>query len=59
METSNSQYEEQFALLNSKIDQVLNILRPVVEEVAAEEAMVEEVLEEKVKTPKKSASKKK
>lgn len=58
-EVSCPNYGEQFALLNSKIDQVLNILKPVVAEVEAEEALVEEVLEEKVKTPKKSASKKK
>lgn len=58
VENPQAKYEEQFALLNSKLDRVLNILIPVVAEVEAEE-VVEEVLEDEEKAPKKSTKKKK
>ncbi len=62
-EGSEPQYKQQFEVLNSKLDKILNILLPIATEVEAElESVVdEEVVEKKVKvkTPKKSASKKK
>lgn len=68
--SSTSQYEQQFALLNSKLDQVLKILTPIIRPegelqstsiaAEAEEAEVEpEEIVEPANTSKKSSSKEK
>lgn len=51
-EAANPQYEEQFALLSSKLDKILQILTPIAAEVEAEEN-VEEAAEQ---TPEESES---
>lgn len=59
-EESRSRHEEQFALLNQKVDQILNILMPIAAQVEEAEANIPQEVEiekEEVKAPKKSRRK--
>lgn len=57
-EESKSRHEEQFALLNQKVDQILNILMPIAAQVEEAETDIPEEAEvqtEEIKAPKKTS----